>query len=87
MCIVVSAMLPFLSVFVPLLHMHLPADPLDSNIAQLTRFGAGDACTAACSGDTRIVCGGEQQVNIYVENEAAPGAVPPNDYSPVGCYK
>jgi hypothetical protein len=71
----------------PLLCLLLPADPLDSNIAQLTRFGADDACTAACSGDNRIACGGQQQVNIYVENDAAPVAAPPNDYTPVGCYK
>lgn len=63
------------------------ADPLNSNLAQLTRFGASDACNVTCAGDTRITCGGQQQVNIYVENDATPRAVPPSDYSPVGCYK
>jgi hypothetical protein len=63
------------------------ADTMNSNLVSLTHFGASDACSVACAGDARITCGGQQQVNIYVENDATPRVLPPNDYSPVGCYK
>lgn len=63
------------------------ADPLDSSLSQLTLFGGGDACTTPCAGDTRMVCGGQQQANVYLENDATPEVTPPNDYTPVGCYK
>lgn len=62
------------------------ADPLNSNLAQLSRFGASDSCNVACAA-TLITCGGQQEVNIYVENDVMPRTVPPSDYSPVGCYK
>jgi hypothetical protein len=64
----------------------LTTDPLNSGLTQLTRFGAGNACDTPCAGDARITCGGQQQASVYLENDATP-AVPPNEYTPVGCYK
>lgn len=73
---------------------HLPvytcdcADPLNSGSTQLTRLGASEGCDVPCSGDTRIICGGQQAASIYTEVDATPAAVPPNDdYAAVGCYK
>lgn len=66
--------------------MHCTADPLNSGLSQLTRFGAGTACDTPCAGDARMVCGGQQQASVYLENSAVP-AVPPNDYTSVGCFK
>lgn len=65
----------------------LVTDPLNGNLTSLTRFGAGGACNTSCAGDTRIVCGGQQQASVYLENDATPAVVPPNDYLPVGCFK
>lgn len=67
-------------------HAMLTTDPLNSGLTQLTRFGAGNACDTPCAGDARITCGGQQQASVYLENDATP-AVPPNEYTPVGCYK